>query len=208
MTNFKKGIIALTIINLIIHLSLTWLILTKGAAFDGKLIQLVSTLMIDSSNMAGLVVSYALFVVFLFVLRMVFIKGADRISEVAASFALDSMPSKQMIIEADYNSGLITEEEYMTRKNTLQREVYYYTDLRGTIKFISGNFLMGIFITGISIIVGIVIGTKLHGEDLISAAGIYTPSIIVVGYFIQFTVLLETIAVGIISVRSEGVAAV
>ncbi len=97
---------------------------------------------------------------------IVITKGATRVAEVAARFTLDALPGKQMAIEAEYNSGLITEEEATRRKNDLQREADFYGAMDGASKFISGNVKVGILITVVNIIGGMIVGMTIHGESL------------------------------------------
>jgi flagellar biosynthesis protein FlhA len=128
-------------------------------------------------------------------------KGATRIA--TARFALDALPGKQMTIEAEYNSQAITEEEAIARKEALQHEVDFYGALDGSSKFIAGNFKMGILITALTILGGILIGVKIHGEAIIETVGIYVPFAIGVSLLItQLSILLMSIAIGVSVTRS------
>ncbi|MDR0761064.1 MAG: flagellar biosynthesis protein FlhA, partial [Treponema sp.] len=117
-------------------------------------------------------------------------------------FALDAMPGKQMAIEAEYNSGAITEEEALARKNDLQKEVDFYGAMDGSSKFVSGNVKVGIFITVVNILGGIIVGMTLHGEPLTQAMGTYIAFSIGDGLLSQFPALLVSTATGIIVTRS------
>ncbi|MDR2758456.1 MAG: flagellar biosynthesis protein FlhA, partial [Spirochaetaceae bacterium] len=122
--------------------------------------------------------------------------------EVAARFALDAMPGKQMAIEAEYNSGAITEEESIARKNDLQQEVDFYGAMDGSSKFVSGNVKVGILITAVNVLGGIIIGSVFHGEPISAAIGTYVAFSIGDGLLSQFPALLVSTATGIIVTRS------
>ena len=200
---FPTILLVLSVYNLIIPLSSARLILTKGAAFDGRLILFIASLMSGSDGIINLALGFTKYLVFLLFLAMIVIKGTVRISEVYARFVLNNLPSKQMTIDAEYASGAITKEESMSRKCDLQCEVDFFGTMDGATKFFSGSFKAGIFITGASIIGGILIGTKLYGEEIITAAGIYIPLSVAAGFFTLFPILLISIAVGITITRLE-----
>ncbi len=107
-----------------------------------------------------------------------------------------------MAIEAEYNSGAITEEESQKRKRELQREVDFYGAMDGASKFVSGNVKVGIFITVINLIGGMIVGMALHGEDFTSAIKTYTTLTIGDGLLTQFPALLISTATGIVVTRS------
>ncbi|MDR0624444.1 MAG: flagellar biosynthesis protein FlhA, partial [Treponema sp.] len=129
-------------------------------------------------------------------------KGATRVSEVAARFALDGMPGKQMAIEAEFNAGAITEEESTARKKDLQQEADFYGSMDGASKFISGNVKVGIFITAVNILGGIIIGVAIHQESLSAAVGNYISFSIGDGLISQFPALLVSTAMGIVVTRA------
>jgi flagellar biosynthesis protein FlhA len=199
---FPTLLLVVTVFGLALNVSSTRLILTKGAAFDGRMIRAFSTFVVGSGGTEGLVVGFIIFIVIIAVQAVVITKGATRIAEVAARFALDSLPGKQMAIEAEYNSGAITEEESIARKNDLQREVDFYGAMDGSSKFVSGNVKIGILITVVNILGGIIIGTVLHGEPISTAVGTYIAFSIGDGLLSQFPALLVSTATGIIVTRS------
>jgi flagellar biosynthesis protein FlhA len=199
---FPTLLLVVTVFGLALNVSSTRLILTKGAAFDGRMIRAFSTFVVGSGGTEGLVVGFIIFIVIIAVQAVVITKGATRIAEVAARFALDSLPGKQMAIEAEYNSGAITEEESIARKNDLQREVDFYGAMDGSSKFVSGNVKIGILITVVNILGGIIIGTLLHGEPISTAVGTYIAFSIGDGLLSQFPALLVSTATGIIVTRS------
>jgi flagellar biosynthesis protein FlhA len=200
---FPTVLLVTTVFGLALNISSTRLILTKGENFDGRMIQAFSSFVVGSGGTEGLVVGFVIFVVIIAVQAVVITKGATRIAEVAARFALDALPGKQMAIEAEYNSGAISEEESIAKKNDLQREVSFYGAMDGSSKFISGNVKVGILITAVNILGGIIIGAALHGEGLSSAVGTYITFSIGDGLLSQFPALLVSTATGIIVTRSS-----
>ncbi|MFP3088725.1 flagellar biosynthesis protein FlhA [Treponema sp. TIM-1] len=199
---FPTLLLVITVFGLALNVSSTRLILTKGAAFDGRMIRAFSSFVVGSGGTEGLVVGFIIFIVIIAVQAVVITKGATRIAEVAARFALDAMPGKQMAIEAEYNSGAITEEESIIRKNDLQREVDFYGAMDGSSKFVSGNVKVGILITAVNILGGIIIGSVFHGEPISVAVGTYVAFSIGDGLLSQFPALLVSTATGIIVTRS------
>ncbi|MDR2471256.1 MAG: flagellar biosynthesis protein FlhA [Treponema sp.] len=201
-SSFPTVLLVSTVFGLAINVSSTRLILTQGAGFKGKMILAFSSFVVGSGGREGLVVGFVIFIVIIAVQAVVITKGATRIAEVAARFTLDALPGKQMAIEAEYNSGAISEEESIARKNGLQREVDFYGAMDGSSKFISGNVKVGILITAVNILGGIIIGTVLHGEPVSSAIGTYISFSIGDGLLSQFPALLVSTATGIIVTRS------
>ncbi|MDR0689741.1 MAG: flagellar biosynthesis protein FlhA [Spirochaetaceae bacterium] len=199
---FPTMLLVITVFGLALNVSSTRLILTKGAAFDGRMVRAFSSFVVGSGGTEGLVVGFIIFIVIIAVQAVVITKGSTRIAEVAARFALDAMPGKQMAIEAEYNSGAITEEESIARKNDLQREVDFYGAMDGSSKFVSGNVKVGILITAVNILGGIIIGAIFHGEPLSAAVGTYVSFSIGDGLLSQFPALLVSTATGIIVTRS------
>ena len=202
-SSFPTVLLVSTVFGLAINVSSTRLILTKGARFDGRMIRAFSSFVVGSGGTEGLVVGFVIFIVIIAVQAVVITKGATRIAEVAARFTLDALPGKQMAIEAEYNSGAITEEESISRKNDLQREVDFYGAMDGASKFISGNVKVGILITVVNIIGGIIIGTVIHGETINIAVGTYISFSIGDGLLSQFPALLVSTATGIIVTRAD-----
>ncbi|GHV77012.1 flagellar biosynthesis protein FlhA [Spirochaetia bacterium] len=199
---FPTILLVSTVFSLALNVSSTRLILTKGMAFDGRMIRAFSTFVVGSGGTEGLVVGFVVFIVIIAVQAMVITKGAGRVSEVAARFALDALPGKQMAIEAEYNNQSITEEEAALRKKDLQQEVDFYGAMDGSSKFISGNVKVGILITVVNIVGGVIIGAVIHGESITAAIATYTAFTIGDGLLSQFPALLISTAMGIIVTRS------
>jgi flagellar biosynthesis protein FlhA len=166
------------------------------------MIRAFSSFVVGSGGTEGLVVGAIIFVVIIAVQAIVITKGATRVSEVAARFALDGLPGKQMAIDAEYSSNAITEEEARRRKAELQQEVDFYGAMDGASKFISGNVKVGIFITLVNVLGGIIIGAAIHGEPVAAAVGTYIAFTIGDGLLSQFPALLVSTAMGIVVTRS------
>jgi len=153
-------LLLLTIFSLLIQISFVRLILTNGEAFYGRIICALSSLMMRSGGIQGLLSGCISFISLLILTSIFVTNGCTRMSEVDARFTLDSLPGKQMAIDAEYVSGTITEEEVIARRNDLQRESDFYGSMDGAGKFISGYLKACFFITALSIIGGIAIGSN------------------------------------------------
>jgi flagellar biosynthesis protein FlhA len=204
-TLFPTVLLVLTVFSLALNVSSTRLILTQGARFNGKMIRAFSTFVVGSGGTEGLVVGFIIFIVIIAVQALVITKGSTRISEVAARFTLDSLPGKQMAIDAEYSSGAIDQAEATARKEALQQESDFYGSMDGASKFISGNVKVGIFITAVNILGGIIIGVSLHGEDIFVALGTYTSFSIGDGLLSQIPALLVSVAMGIVVTRAASI---
>ena len=199
---FPTLLLVTTVFNLALNVSSTRLILSKGAQFDGKLVRAFGTFVVGSAGNEGLVIGLIIFIIIIAVQFIVITKGATRVAEVAARFTLDSLPGKQMAIEAEYNSGAITEEEAMKKKNDLQRETDFYGAMDGASKFVSGNVKVGILITAINIVGGIIVGMTIRGEPLELALKNYISLTVGDGLVSQFPALMVSTATGLIVTRA------
>jgi flagellar biosynthesis protein FlhA len=199
---FPTMLLISTVFSLALNISSTRLILTKGELFQGRIVRAFATFVVGTTGQEGIVVGIIIFVIIVAVQFMVITKGATRVSEVAARFALDAMPGKQMAIEAELNSGAITEEESRKRKDHLQRSVDFYGAMDGASKFVSGNVKVGIVITLINIIGGLIVGISIHGEPFTSALSTYTTLTIGDGLVSQVPALLISVATGLVVTRS------
>ena len=195
-------LLVVTVFGLALNISSTRLILAQGARFDGRMIKAFATFVVGSGGTTGLVVGFVIFIAIIAVQLLVITKGATRVSEVAARFTLDSLPGKQMAIDAEYSSGAIDQKEATARKEALQRESDFYGSMDGASKFISGNVKFAVFITAIDIIGGIIIGVTLHGESITSAMATYTTFSIGDGLLSQLPALLVSTAMGIVVTRA------
>ena len=199
---FPAMLLVTTFLSLALNVSSTRMILSKGAAFDARIVRAFATFVVGSTGSEGLVIGIIIFIIIVAVQFMVITKGATRVAEVAARFALDAMPGKQMAIEAELNSGAISEEESRKRKDHLQKSVDFYGAMDGASKFISGAVKVGIVITLINIIGGLIIGVSIHGEPFGAALATYTSLTIGDGLVSQLPALLISMATGLVVTRS------
>jgi len=193
---FPSLLLVLTLFRLCLNVASTRLILANAAA--GNVINAFGTFVVAGSYVVGFVI-FAILVVIQFV---VITKGAGRISEVAARFTLDAMPGKQMAIDADLNSGLVTEQEARERRQAIAREADFYGAMDGATKFVRGDAIAGLVITLVNIVGGLVIGVVQRGMSLSDAATTYTRLTIGDGLVSQLPALIVATASGIIVTRT------
>ncbi len=199
---FPTLLLLATVFSLALNVSSTRLILSQGSRFSGHIVRAFATFVVGTKGIEGYVIGLIIFVIIIAVQFIVITKGATRVAEVAARFTLDALPGKQMAIEAEYNSGLITEEEATRKKNDLQREADFYGAMDGASKFVSGNVKVGILITVIQIVGGLIVGMTLHGETWQVAFDTYISLAIGDGLVTQLPALLISTATGIIVTRA------
>lgn len=169
----------------------------QGGDAAGKVIEAFGEFVIGGNYAVGFVV-FAILVIINFV---VVTKGAGRVSEVSARFTLDAMPGKQMSIDADLNSGMITQEAALVRREEIAREADFYGSMDGASKFVRGDAVAGIMILFINIVGGFVIGTVQHGLTFSEAAQNYALLTIGDGLVAQIPSLLLSTASAIIVTR-------
>ena len=194
---FPSIILIGTMFRLCLSIASTRLILAKGDA--GEVIHAFGTF-VTGGNM---VVGGVIFLIITVVQFMVITKGAERIAEVAARFALDAMPGKQMTIDADFNAGLISPEEAVKKREDLQRESSLFGSMDGSMKFVKGDTIAGIIITLINIIGGLIIGCLMNQMPIADAVSKYTVLTIGDGLASQLPSLLMSIAAGIVMTRAS-----
>ncbi len=198
LASFPSIILIGTMFRLVLSIASTRLILAKGDA--GEVIHAFGTF-VTGGNM---VVGGVIFLIITVVQFMVITKGAERIAEVSARFALDAMPGKQMTIDADFNQGLISPEEAVKRREDLQRESSLFGSMDGAMKFVKGDTIAGIIIAVINIIGGLIIGVVMNQMPLADAVSKYTILTIGDGLSSQLPSLLMAISSGIVMTRSTG----
>ena len=198
---FPSLLLLSTIFGLVLNVSSTRLILSKGEKFDGKMIQAFSSFVIGASGSQGLVIGFVIFIILIAVQAFVITKGAKRVAEVSARFKLDSHPTKSMSIDAEYNAGIITDEEARQRKGQLQREDDFYGAMDGANQFVSGNVKVGIFITVVNVIAGLIIGMIFRNEPFSNALRTYTTLTIGDGLLAQLPSLFLSVATGLLVTR-------
>ena len=194
---FPSIILIGTMFRLCLSIASTRLILAKGDA--GQVIHAFGTFVTGGNMIVGGVI----FLIITVVQFMVITKGAERIAEVAARFALDAMPGKQMTIDADFNAGLISPEEAVKRREDLQRESSLFGSMDGSMKFVKGDTIAGIIIVLINIIGGLCIGCLVQNMPIADAVGKYTILTIGDGLASQLPSLLMSIAAGIVMTRAS-----
>ena len=198
---FPSLLLLSTIFGLVLNVSSTRLILFKGEAFDGAMIRAFSSFVIGASGNQGLVIGFVIFIILIAVQAFVITKGAKRVAEVSARFKLDSHPTKSMSIDAEYNAGIITDEEARQKKEQLQREDDFYGAMDGANQFVSGNVKVGIFITVINVIAGLIIGMVFRQEPFSNALRTYTTLTIGDGLLAQLPSLFLSVATGLLVTR-------
>ena len=185
-----------TLFRLSLNISSTRLILIDGYA--GKVIETFGQFVVSGNYVVGFIV----FIILLIVQFMVIVKGSGRISEVAARFTLDAMPGKQMAIDADLNTGLITEADARKRRDNISREAEFYGAMDGAGKFVKGDAIAGLIINVINIVGGFIIGIGQRGLELTDALQQYTILTIGDGLVSQIPALLISTAAGMVVTRS------
>jgi flagellar biosynthesis protein FlhA len=194
---FPGLLLVLTIFRLSLNISSTRLILIDGYA--GKVIETFGSFVVGGSYIVGFIV----FLILVIIQFMVIVKGSGRISEVAARFTLDAMPGKQMAIDADLNSGLITESEARKRRDSIAQEAEFFGSMDGASKFVKGDAIAGLIINAINIIGGILIGVVQKGISVTDALQTYTILTIGDGLVSQVPALLIATAAGMVVTKSS-----
>ncbi len=171
---FPAMLVATTLSRLVLNLATTRLILTKtgdeGLDAAGDVIRAFGEFVSGDSLEVGII----LFVIIFLINFIVITKGASRIGEVAARFALDGMPGKQMAIDADLSAGAIDEKEAQRRREEVSRQADFYGAMDGASKFVRGDAIAGIAITFINLFGGLYMGYMYAGLSLTEAAAIYS----------------------------------
>ncbi|MCQ2913884.1 MAG: flagellar biosynthesis protein FlhA [Alphaproteobacteria bacterium] len=195
-TSFPLILLLTTLYRLALNLSSTRLILSdgyKGPAAAGNVIAAFGGFIMRGNFIIGVIV----FAILVLVNFMVITKGSGRIAEVAARFALDAMPGKQMAIDADLSSGLIDEPTARVRRDELQQESSFYGAMDGASKFVRGDAIAGLIITAINIIAGILIGVIQQNMEFMKAANTYMRLTVGDGLVSQVPALIVSVAAGI-----------
>ncbi len=196
-STFPSLLLVATLFRLSLSVAATRLILTGADA--GDVINSIGTFAVQGNFVIGLVV----FCILIVVQYIVVTSGAQRVSEVAARFMLDSMPGQQMSIDADLNMGLIDQKEAIRRRSELEKEASFYGSMDGASKFVKGDAVAGIIILLINIIAGWIIGMVQMGMAWDEALERFTLLTIGDGIATQLPALIIAIATGIIVTRSS-----
>jgi len=193
---FPSLLLITTLFRLSLNISTTRAILSRGQA--GAVIQAFGDFVIGGNAIVGFII----FIIIIIIQFLVITKGSERVSEVAARFTLDAMPGKQMAIDADLNSGLITENEARERRQKIQRESDFYGSMDGASKFVKGDAIAGIIITVINILAGFAIGMVSLGLPFTEALRRYTLLTVGDGLVSQIPALMISVGTGIVVTRA------
>ncbi|MEL7564662.1 MAG: flagellar biosynthesis protein FlhA [Dehalobacterium sp.] len=194
---FPSLLLVTTLYRLALNISSTRLILSE--AYAGKVISAFGDFVVGGDYIVGLIV----FIIIMLVQFVVITNGASRVSEVAARFTLDAMPGKQMAIDADFNAGLINEEQAKERRSKLQKEADFFGSMDGATKFVKGDAIAGVIITLINVIGGLIIGQTRMGMGMAESAQTYTILTVGDGLVSQIPALLISTGTGIMVTRSK-----
>ena len=197
---FPTVLLLVTILRLALNVASTRVVLMhghEGSHAAGKVIAAFGEFVIGGNYAVGAVV----FIILTIINFVVVTKGAGRVSEVSARFALDAMPGKQMAIDADLNAGIITQDEARARRAEVRAESDFYGSMDGASKFVRGDAVAGILIMVINIVGGLLIGTMMHDLPMGEATKTYTLLTIGDGLVAQIPGLLLSVAVAIIVTR-------
>ncbi len=200
---FPALLLATTLARLVMNIASTRLILTsadeEGLDAAGEVIRQFGAFVAGDNLVVGIII-FSIIVVIQFV---VITKGATRISEVAARFALDGMPGRQMAIDADLNAGAIDEKEAKRRREEITQQADFFGAMDGASKFVRGDAIAGIMITFINLIGGFIIGVAQGGMTLAEAALTYSLLTVGDGLASQVPAFLISLAAGLLTTRSS-----
>ena len=191
-STFPSVLLFTALFRLALNVASTRLILLDGSA--GDVIRTFGNFVVGGQPLVGIVI----FLVLIVIQFIVITKGQNRISEVSARFALDAMPGKQMSIDADLGAGLITAEEAKARRQALTTEMEFYGAMDGAGKFVRGDAVAGLIITGINIVGGLLMGMLYRNQTIGQAFSHYTILTIGDGLVAQIPALLVSTAAGIL----------
>ena len=194
---FPTVLLIATMMRLALNLASTRLILSdghEGTDAAGKVIEAFGNFVMQGNFIIGIIV-FAILVIVNFI---VITKGSGRIAEVAARFALDAMPGKQMAIDADLSAGLIDEDEARSRRKKLEDESSFFGAMDGASKFVRGDAIAGLLITFINVIGGMIIGVGQNDMSMADAGQTYTLLTIGDGLVSQIPALIVSTAAGLL----------
>ncbi|MCK4874535.1 MAG: flagellar biosynthesis protein FlhA [Sulfurimonas sp.] len=203
LTTFPTLILILTLFRLALNIATTRMILSHG--HEGP--EAVSSIITSFGDFVvggNFVIGIIVFSILVLINFMVITKGATRVAEVAARFTLDSMPGKQMAVDADLNAGLIDDAEAKSRRAEILQDANFYGAMDGSSKFVKGDAVAGIIITLINIIGGFLIGVFQHDMTVGDSASTFTLLTIGDGLVGQIPALIISTATGIMITRSSG----
>jgi flagellar biosynthesis protein FlhA len=202
LTTFPTLILIITLFRLALNVATTRMILSHGHEGDEGM----SDIIVSFGNFVvggNFVIGIIVFSILVLINFMVITKGSTRVAEVAARFVLDSMPGKQMAVDADLNAGLIDDAQAKARRAEILQDANFYGAMDGSSKFVKGDAVAGIIITLINIIGGFLIGVFQHGMTVSDAASTFTLLTIGDGLVGQIPALIISTATGIMITRSS-----
>jgi len=200
---FPSLLLIVTLLRLGLNVASTRLILLHGAegtAAAGRVIQAFGDIAVGGNYLVGII----LFVIFVTINFVVISKGSGRIAEVAARFTLDSMPGKQMAIDADLNQGVLSDAEAKKRRIDVQREADFYGAMDGASKFVKGDAIAGLVIMAVNIVGGLAVGIAQGGMSIGDAVQTYTLLTVGDGLVGQVPALVVSTAAGVVVTRAAG----
>lgn len=197
MQAFPTMLLFTTIFRIALNVSSTKLILKNGN--PGEVVKAFGAFMAGNDMVIGAMV----FIILLIVQFVVINKGSERVSEVTARFTLDAMPGKQMAIDADLNTGAITDKEAKERREKLQQESSFFGSMDGATKYVKGDATAGLIITVINIVGGIIMGMTRRGMDVQTALSEYALLTIGDGLVSQIPSLLISLSSGIVVTKAS-----
>jgi len=203
LTTFPTLILIITLFRLSLNVATTRMILSHGHEGTENVSSIITSFgdfVVGGNFVIGIIV----FSILVLINFMVITKGSTRVAEVAARFVLDSMPGKQMAVDADLNAGLIDDAEATKRRASILQDANFYGAMDGSSKFVKGDAVAGIIITLINIIGGFLIGVFQHGMSVGDSAQAFTLLTIGDGLVGQIPALIISTATGIMITRSSG----
>lgn len=197
MSFFPTMLLFTTIFRIALNVSSTKLILSTGDPGN-----VVSTFG-EFVGGGDLIIGSIIFIIIILIQFMVINKGSERVAEVTARFTLDAMPGKQMAIDADLNTGAITDEEAKRRREKIQEESNFFGSMDGAVKYVKGDAIAGLIITAINVIGGIVMGVTRQGLEMSAALDKYVVLTIGDGLVSQIPSLLISLSTGILVTKGS-----
>ena len=197
MSSFPTILLFTTIFRISLNVSSTRLILANGD--PGVVVATFG----DFVGGGNLIIGTIIFVVLVIVQMVVVNKGSERVSEVTARFTLDAMPGKQMAIDADLNTGAITDKEAIERREKIQQEASFFGSMDGATKYVKGDAMAGLIITCINLVGGIAMGVTIQGLTMSESLSKYTILTIGDGLVSQIPSMLISLATGILVTKAS-----
>lgn len=201
-TAFPSVLLIITMLRLALNIASTRLILShghEGSQAAGALIESFGHFIIGNNFVIGIII----FIILIIINFIVITKGSGRIAEVSARFSLDSMPGKQMAIDADLNAGNITDVQAQQRRRELQEESNFFGSMDGAAKFVRGDAIAALLITIINIVAGILIGVLQKNLTLVNAVKTYTLLTVGDGLVSQVPALIISLAAGMVVAKGS-----